>query len=118
MAFVMREDELRAFPELGKPFEQAVPDLGVAPHLLLLALGERPRLQQDEVVRADLADVVHANGVTDELDLRALEPETLCQSLGEVRNALAVAVGVWVAQVDYVSKLEDRGLGLLSYSVA
>jgi len=39
---------------------QAVADLGVSTHLLLLLIGERAGLLQHQVVRADLAGVVDA----------------------------------------------------------
>jgi len=51
-------------------------DLGVPPHLSLLFISQWPGLQQDKVVRADLADVMDTRRVANELDLRVLQPKT------------------------------------------
>jgi hypothetical protein len=72
----------------------------VAPHLPLLLIGERPGLQKDEIVRADLADVMDPGGVADQLDLGVLEAQAPRESLGERGHTLRVSVGVRVAQVD------------------
>src|SRR5207249_69588 len=94
--------------------KETVTDLRVSTHLALLLLGERAWLEQDEIVRPDLADVVNAGRVSNELDLRVLEAKPPCEPLGEGRHALRVTVGVWVAQVDEIGELEDRGLRLLA----
>src|SRR5439155_294845 len=73
VALVVREHELSALEELRDVAQQFVSDANVALHLLPLVIVERALLQQDHVVRADLADVVHARRIADERDLRGLE---------------------------------------------
>src|SRR5437588_558970 len=101
----------------GKAAE-AVADLGMAAHLALFLLRQRPRLQEDEVIRSDLTDVVDACRVADQLDLRVLQAKTSCESLRERRDPLGVAVRVRVTQIDQVGELEDRGLRLFPYARA
>jgi hypothetical protein len=113
VTLVVREHQLSALEELGDVAQQAMTDLDVALHLAALGLVERARLEKDDVVRADLADVVDARRVVDELDLRALELHPPREAFGERGDALRVAVRVRVAQVDEVGELEDRGARLL-----
>jgi hypothetical protein len=79
-------------------------DLDVAAHLGLLVRFQRAGLQQHDVVRSDLAYVVHTRGVADELDLRVLQLQPSRQALRERGDALRVAVRVRIAEVDEIGE--------------
>ena len=114
MTFVVGEHELRALPEFRQVTQQPMTDVHVPTHLGLLVRVERAGLEQHGVVRSDLADVVHACGVADQLDLRVLELEPPREALRERGDALRVAVRIWIAEIDEVRQLEDRRARLLA----
>ena len=64
----MREHDLRRWPEKVDAFENAVTDLRMLAHLGPFRVRQRPRLEQDAVGHADLADVVQQRATPDVLE--------------------------------------------------
>ena len=93
-ALVMVADDRAGRREQVEWREQRVADLRVRLDDRALLLVERPRLEQDTVGDADLADVVEDRSQADRLDLVRPQPQQLGDADGQRGEPLAVAVEV------------------------
>ena len=103
-AFVMVADDRPGRREQVERLEERVADLRVRLDDRALLLVERPRLEEDTVGDADLADVVEDRAQADRLDLVGPQPQQLGDADGQRGEPLAVTVEGRVARLDRVGE--------------
>jgi len=96
-ALVLGPDHGREVRERVHRRDDPLADLGVAAHVVALALGEPARLAQDGVADADLADVVQEGGGLDVVEVARRHAGLARHAQRQADDRLGVLAGVAVA---------------------
>src|SRR5204863_4415303 len=109
-ALVVMADDARDVLEEGNTGDDPRAVLRMFTHGGPLGLRERPRLAQDVVWDADLADVVQDGAATEEGDVLSADPELVDDELHVAQHTIAVTTGLAVPHVERARERDESGV--------